>query len=288
MSKPAEVVAHESKGRYVEIRAGQKVFVREQGPAGGEVVLMVHGVPSSSYLYKKFFDPLVKKGYRAISFDFPGMGLSDKPKEQDYTWGGLKDSMKLIVDKLELEDINLVIHDIGGPIAAWFAVENKDRVKRIVILNTLLKTSVFKPPFPMWTFRINYMRQASLSMFTTSIWEYSMKVLAVYKTKEYDREQAKAWMYHLFCNGGRNSFLKIMAGFELTKELEDKIREGLQDGIDLALVWGKNERSIPKAQREYVQDNFPLKMDETVVGRHFLQIDCYEEIVDFIDKFITA
>ena len=288
MKKPAEVIAHESKGRYVEIRPGQKVFVREEGPAGGEVVLMIHGVPSSSYLYSKFFTPLVKKGYRAISYDFPGMGLSDKPKEQDYSWGGLKDSMKLLIDKLGLEDINFVIHDIGGPIAAWYTLENKEKVKSILILNTLLKTSVFKPPFPMWSFRMKYVRQVSLSMLSINFWEYSMKLLTVYKTKEYNREQAKAWMYHLFCNGGRHSFLRIMAGFELTKEFEDKIKEGLQEGVELGLVWGKNERSIPKEQRTYVQENFPIKMDETVVGRHFLQIDCYEEIVGFIDKFISA
>ena len=287
MKKPAEVVAHEEKGRYVEIRPGQRVFVREEGPEGGELVLMIHGVPSSSYLYAKMFAPLAEKGYRAVAFDLPGMGLSDKPEDQDYTWGGLKDSVKLVVDALGLTDINLVIHDIGGPIGAWFAVENKDKVRRVVILNTLLKTSVFKPPFPMWTFRINYLRQASLSMFTPALWEYSMKVLAIYKSKEYDREQAKAWLYLLFNNGGRGSFLKIMAGFELTKELEEKLKEGLQDGVDIALIWGKNERSIPKAQWKYIQDNFPLKMDKAVVGRHFLQVDCYNEISDYIDEFLS-
>lgn len=154
MKKPTSVETHEESGRYLNIKPDQKVFVREEGPSDGEVIVMVHGVPSSSFLYRKFFFPLKNHGYRAIAFDFPGIGLSDKPDDADYSWEGLKDSMKLIIDALGVTDITLVIHDIGGPIASWYACENKEKVKRIVMLNTPLKVSVFKKPFPMFIFPI--------------------------------------------------------------------------------------------------------------------------------------
>ena len=158
MRKPALVKEHEAAGRYLEVN-GRKIFVREQGE--GPAVLLVHGVPSSSFLYRKMLGPLAARGLRAISFDFLGIGLSDKPKGVPYDWHALAEWLKSIVEALELREVHLVIHDIGGPIGAEWAIDSPERVRSITILNTLLDVGGFSPPFPMWTYRVPGLRHVA-------------------------------------------------------------------------------------------------------------------------------
>ena len=112
MKKPRLVEEHEAAGKRVVVD-GHHIFVREAG--SGAPVLLLHGVPSSSFLYRKMLPELAEKGLRAISFDFPGVGLSDKPKDIDYDWHALAKWVGRIVDALELPPVPLVLHDLPGP-----------------------------------------------------------------------------------------------------------------------------------------------------------------------------
>ncbi len=107
---------------------------------------MVHGEPTWSYLYRKMIPPLVAAGYRCIVPDLMGFGLSDKPEaESEYT---LKRHVALVsglVEKLELKDVTIVGQDWGGPIGLGFGIEHQDKVKALVILNTLV--APMKLPF---------------------------------------------------------------------------------------------------------------------------------------------
>src|SRR4051812_2993981 len=104
---------HSASGRRFEA-GGVRSFVREQG-SGPEVVL-VHGVPTSSFLWRKVMPPLADQGLRAVAFDFPGLGLADRPERFDYSWSGLARWLGEALDVLELDRVHLVVHDIGGPI----------------------------------------------------------------------------------------------------------------------------------------------------------------------------
>ena len=83
----AQVIdVHSAAGRRFEA-GGVRSFVREQGT--GPAVVLLHGVPASSFLYRKVIPRLADQGLRAIAFDFPGLGLADRPRDFDYTWSGL-------------------------------------------------------------------------------------------------------------------------------------------------------------------------------------------------------
>ena len=72
------VSEHRAAGRRFEA-AGISSFVREAGPPGGEPVVCLHGVPASSFLYRKVLRELAARGVRGIAFDLPGLGLADRP-----------------------------------------------------------------------------------------------------------------------------------------------------------------------------------------------------------------
>ena len=149
MSVESVISQHESSGRYFDA-ADTRSFVLEQG--AGEAVVCMHGVPASSFLYRKVLTELASRGLRGIAFDLPGLGLADRPTDFDYTWTGLGRFATAAVDALGLERFHLVVHDLGGPVGFELAAALPDRVASITVLNTLVEVDTFKRPWSMEPF----------------------------------------------------------------------------------------------------------------------------------------
>jgi haloalkane dehalogenase len=114
---------------------GLHMHVVDEG--SGEPVLLLHGEPTSSYLWRNVIPPLLAAGYRAIAPDLIGFGRSDKPADVGwYSYDRHVASISHLVEELDLERLTLVVHDWGGPIGLRVAVEHEARIARIVILDT--------------------------------------------------------------------------------------------------------------------------------------------------------
>lgn len=121
---------------YVEVE-GLRLHYVDEGPRDGQVVLLLHGEPSWSYLYRKMIPPLAEAGYRVIAPDLVGFGKSDKLRRQcDYTYKMHVDTMRAFVDALDLNEITLFCQDWGGLIGLWVAIDSPHRFARIVASNT--------------------------------------------------------------------------------------------------------------------------------------------------------
>ncbi len=113
----------------------------DEGPRDAPVVLMLHGEPSWSYLYRKMIPILVSAGYRAIAPDLIGFGRSDKPAQRsDYTYQRHVDWIRAALTQLELTGITLVCQDWGGLIGLRLVGEHPERFARVVAANTGLPT----------------------------------------------------------------------------------------------------------------------------------------------------
>jgi haloalkane dehalogenase len=113
----------------------------DEGPADAPVVLLMHGEPTWSYLYRKMIPVFVAAGYRAIAPDLVGFGRSDKPTEQtDYSFESHLRWMRTWVEALDLEDITLFCQDWGGPIGLGLLAAMESRFHRAVAANTMLHT----------------------------------------------------------------------------------------------------------------------------------------------------
>jgi haloalkane dehalogenase len=121
---------------YVEIQ-GYRVHYVDEGPKDGEVILMLHGEPSWSYLYRKMIPIFVEAGYRAIAPDLIGFGRSDKPTSMDtHTYQFHVDTQTALVEALNLNDVTFVGQDWGGLIGLRVVAENENRFSRVAIANT--------------------------------------------------------------------------------------------------------------------------------------------------------
>jgi haloalkane dehalogenase len=126
---------------YVEVGDGLRMAYVDEGPRDADPVLLLHGEPSWSYLYRKMIPPLVEAGHRVVAPDLIGFGRSDKPTAiGDYTYERHVAWTTSLVDQLDLREITLFCQDWGGLIGLRLVAENPDRFARVVASNTFLPT----------------------------------------------------------------------------------------------------------------------------------------------------
>jgi haloalkane dehalogenase len=130
-----------------------RVHYLDEGPRDAEPILLLHGEPTWSFLYRKMIPILVQAGHRVIAPDLVGFGRSDKPsKRSDYTYQRHVDWMTSLVLQLKLTNIMLVCQDWGGLIGLRLAAEDTQRYTGIVAANTMLPTGDHEPgeAFKQW------------------------------------------------------------------------------------------------------------------------------------------
>ena len=130
------------KPHYAEV-SGLRFHYIDEGPNDANPVLMLHGEPSWSYLYRKMVPPVAQAGHRVIAPDLIGFGRSDKlVKQKDHSYQFHVDITTSFIEKLDLKNITLFCQDWGGLIGLRVAAANPDRFARIIAANTAL------PGFP--------------------------------------------------------------------------------------------------------------------------------------------
>ena len=133
---------------YSEVDGLRLHYVDE---GSGEPVVCFHGEPTWAYLYRKMLPSLVDGGHRVVCPDYAGFGRSDKPTERGwYTYDRHVELVSALLAGLDLRDATVVVQDWGGPIGLRWAMENADRVARLVILNTGLFTGRVSKGFMQW------------------------------------------------------------------------------------------------------------------------------------------
>lgn len=123
---------------YLDWR-GLRMHYVDEGPRDAPVALLLHGEPTWSYLYRKMIPLLRQAGYRCVAPDYIGFGRSDKVVDDGwYVIERHCESLRHLIDTLDLRRITLFVQDWGGPIGLRQAVDQPDRFERLVILNTWL------------------------------------------------------------------------------------------------------------------------------------------------------
>ncbi len=127
----------------------------EAGPPDGPVVLLLHGEPTWSFLYRHVMAVLADRGLRAVAVDLVGFGRSDKPRAaSDHSFARHVEWVReLVLDRLDLHDVTLVGQDWGGLIGLRLVAEHPDRFARVVAANTGLPTGDVDMPEVWWRFR---------------------------------------------------------------------------------------------------------------------------------------
>jgi len=138
---------------YLTLADGLRMHWVDEGPADGPPVLMLHGEPTWSYLYRHMVPPFAEAGFRALAPDLVGFGRSDKPEERSaHTYARHVAWVREWIETLDLRDITLVCQDWGSLIGLRLVGEMGDRFSRVVVANGFLPTAEQRAgvPFMLW------------------------------------------------------------------------------------------------------------------------------------------
>lgn len=265
--------------------AGISSFVLDEGPRDAEPVVCIHGVPASAYLYRKVVPALADRGLRGIAVDLPGLGLAERPVDADYSWTGLGRWQLAAIDALGLDRFHLVVHDIGGPVGFEVAAAAPGRILSLTVLNTLVAVQTFHRPWPMEPFAHRGLGEAWLqSMRIPGVFVALMRYLGV--SRHVPAAEIACYIPLLLGGDGGRAFLKIMRGFELTRQKQQRYVAAVRNPCyPVQIVWGARDTAL--SWRRYgVQAQLAAGLDDALLlpGKHFLQEDCAEEIAAAVHR----
>lgn len=269
----AEVIArHRGAGRGFEA-GGVTSFALDHGD--GAPVVCIHGVPTSSFLYRKVVTELAGRGLRGIAFDLPGLGLADRPKHFDYTWTGLGRFAAAAVDALGLDRFHLVVHDIGGPVGFELAAVMPERVLTMTVLNTMVAVEGFKRPWSMEPFALRGVGEIYLRTLSKPAFRILMRLQGVENMQAVRGDELDAYVDLLRIGDHGRAFLRIMRGFERTAGKQRLYENVLRDArYPIQAVWGAKDPALKlSVQGDDVRRAAGLDRIHELPAKHFLQED---------------
>lgn len=269
--------------KFFSINNHQMHYIDE---GNGETILFVHGTPSWSFDFRNVIKKL-KSSYRCIAIDHIGFGLSDKPKDYDYSVINHSRTLEKFILEKDLTDITLVVHDFGGPIGLHVALQHPEKIKRLVILNSWMWSSAQEPEFirfskilknPLLPLLYRYQNFSPRFLLPDSFGDtkLSKKLLSQF-TKPFrnknERNGPLAFVY---------SLLKDQDWFEGLWNKKEKINQK-----PTLFIWGMKDKFITSKYLTKFQLGF--KNQETLkleTCGHFPQEEHPEEVASSIDRLI--
>jgi haloalkane dehalogenase len=274
--------AHRCAGHFVDVD-GVETFVRDEG-AGEVPVVCVHGVPVSSYLWRRLLPELSARGLRGVAPDFPGLGLSARPADFDYSWTGLGRHLHSTLDTLGIERFHLVVHDIGGPVGFEVAARVPERVASLTILNTMVEVHTFRKPWPMRPFAWPMLDRVWLNAGRGPVFRRLMRLTGLSPQTRITNGEIAVHQSLLLGSDGARAFRKIMRGFETTRAKTGLYARALSNApYPVQVLWGVDDPFLKFGTYGLIAArSVGIDSPTPVPGRHFFPEDSPAEIADHI------
>jgi pimeloyl-ACP methyl ester carboxylesterase len=261
--------------RYATVR-GRQLFYREAGPADGPAVVLLHGFPASSFMFRNLI-PLLADRYHVIAPDHLGFGLSDAPPASEfrYTFDALAGLTAGLLDQLGVARYAMYVHDYGAPVGFRLALGNPDSVSAIITQNgngyeAGFVDSFWKTVREYWHDQ-NPQTEAGVRQALTLEaikWQY------LHGVPDETAVSPDTW-HHDFAlvsrPGNDLAQLQLFADYASNLPLYPKLHAYLRDSnVPLLAIWGGNDEIFGPAGALAFADDAPDAEIHLIDGGHFL------------------
>ena len=273
------VAAHEAAGRRFTA-GGLGSFVRESGT--GEPIVLMHGLPASSYLYRKVIGELAGRGFRALSFDLPGLGLAERSPTADSSLAGLGRFAAAAVDELNLASFHLVVHDAGGPVGFEMCLILRDRVRSLTILNTVIELG--NAPYP-GELLARVTTRVPGPLARPEVWRLMMRRVGIADMSALSAAELDAYRILALGDDRGAGYLRIMRGLRSSPPAADysSVLDSRRTPYPVALGWGAQDPILSLTRRGLrVLAATHLTSITTLPGKHYLQEDQAPAVAELI------
>jgi haloalkane dehalogenase len=267
------------ESHFLDLPAGRLHYVDE---GEGEPIVMVHGQPTWSYMYRDVIRGLAPR-FRCIAIDLLGFGLSDKPAHWSYRPEQHAAHIGILLDRLGLERSHLLVHDWGGPIGLGWAVDNPERLLRIVALDTWMWSMAEHLPARIFSHLLgNPIGRLATRRYNLFVTQFMRRALP----GKWD-EVANAYTGPLARPEDRTGcalFPKMLVAPWLDEVWR---RRGALRQTPAMLVWGEDDPVFPASMRDRLAGVFDQCRVELQPGvGHFVAEEMGAALPELIDSFL--
>lgn len=294
LSFPLSAIAGDSgKITYNSTDVGEvSVFYREAGPKGAPTILLLHGFPSSSHMFRDLI-PQLAEDYHVIAPDYPGFGQSSAPDASTYSYDfeTLAQTIGTLTEDLGLESFSLYMQDFGGPVGLRLAQNNPERIEKVIIQNATFHVEGWNPDIvgqfaPFWENRTEK-TEAPLRNFLkpeTTEWQYRQG------SSRSDRLSPDAWVSD---QAGLDRPGNVDVQLEYLWNYQDNVAQygAWQEYLASAqpetlIVWGQNDPFFTMDGVNAIQALLPNTQTHLYDAGHFALETHAEEIGEAILSFM--
>ncbi|OTP75642.1 alpha/beta fold hydrolase [Caballeronia sordidicola] len=271
---------------------GLKIFYRHAGPAAAPVVLLLHGFPTSSHMFRNLIPALADR-YHVIAPDYPGFGQSDMPDRAAfaYTFDRYAELVDGLLDQLGASRYTMYVMDYGAPVGWRLALKHPDRVAGFIVQNGNAYDEGLKafwdPIKIYWADGSDASRKALLPLFTleTTIFQYTDGV------SDRTRVSPDNWVHDqvLLDRPGNNDIqLDLFYDYRTNLPLYPKVQAYFREHKPpMLIVWGKNDVIFPADGAFPYKDDLPDVQTHMLDTGHFALEDKADEMVPLIRDFLA-
>jgi pimeloyl-ACP methyl ester carboxylesterase len=280
--------------RWLEVD-GVRIHYVDEGAPDGQPVVLAHGNPTWSYLYRRFVAGLGEAGFRAIAWDQMGFGRSQKPDRVDaYTIPRHVEHFSRLMETLEVDGVTLVMHDWGAVIGLAWAVRHPERVRRLVILNSFTGSH---PPWSMpLQLRLLYMPVVGAVLTrglraTVRLFLFRGGTLHPERLGRNERNAYLAPHPSWASRAGLRAAVRILPWNDEsdTPPIGREIDGGLARlaSKPALIAWGKGDAVVHRSWLEHYRSLLPdAEVHELDGAGHFVQEDAHERLVPLLVDFL--
>jgi len=249
---------------------------------GGEPMLMIHGITTYSFIWRKLIPELSKK-FNVFAVDLLGCGDSEKPHGVDYSINAQADLISDFIDKMGLGPVHLVTHDIGGGIAQIMAVNTSRLLKSMTLINPVAYD--YWPVQPITGMRIPIIREIGMALLDHGFFKILVK-RGIYHKHIVDDELMELFYAPLKDKTGRYAFMQLAHSLNNRNlmDIEAKISK-----IELPTLLIRGDGDVYLTEEITARLHREIKNSRLIhipTGGHYLQEDEPKLLVKYIDEFI--
>ena len=278
--------------RYATVD-GHRLFYRESGDPDAPAVVLLHGFPTSSYMFRNLVPALADR-YHVIAPDHLGFGLSDAPpaEEFDYTFDALTDLTAGLLRTLAIDKFAMYVQDYGAPIGWRLALRTPDAITAIISQSGNGYDAGFVESF--WKVVRGYQteqtpdNEAAVRQFLTldaTRWQYLTGV------PDQTLVDPESWYhdYALISRPGNDEVqLKLLRDYATNAPLYPRVHEYFRaTGVPLLAVWGRGDEIFGPAGAQAFADDLPDAEIHLLDGGHFLLESALDEVAQLIRNFLA-
>jgi pimeloyl-ACP methyl ester carboxylesterase len=271
---------------------GINIFYREAGPRDAPVVLLLHGFPTSSHMFRNLIPALAGR-YRVIAPDYPGFGQSDMPDRSKfkYTFDRFAELVDGLLDKLGISSFAMYVMDYGAPVGWRLALKHPERVTGLIVQNGNAYeeglTDFWDPIKAYWADGSDAHRQALKDLVTLA----STKFQYTDGVADVSRISPDNWVHDqalLDRPGNADIQLDLFYDYRTNLALYPKVQAYLREHRPPTIVvWGKNDTIFPAEGAHPYKRDLPEVEFHLLDTGHFALEDKLDEMVPLIRDFLA-